>query len=440
MKKEEKNGSYQFDIETILNEHNLFLRAIPDPLIISDYDGNIYFANSQACEMFVYKQHDLIKKSINMLISERFLKKYQTYIDQQHTQKKTTYISLRLHAKHKGGYEFPVDICSKYLQTKDKIYLISTIRPFLSNPINENEEIQVVKNLIEFEWLLEAIPDAIIIINGQGNIIYSNQLAQKMFGYAAEELENKSVEYLIPQRFVKNHKKVRQAYLKKPITRPMGGSSVNLYAKHKDNHDIPVDISLSPLHHNNELLVIASIRDIIQKKILEEKLMHIAEHDDLTGLLNRNTFVITLLQSIEINKQNGTIAAVCFLDLDDFKYINDNYGHMIGDRLLVMVTSRLKECIRETDPIARIGGDEFAFVLNNIAKKEDIIPIIEKIIHVFREPFKIDEHILTITCCIGVALYPQDGENSLLEKADSAMYVAKNAGKDDYHFFEENTK
>jgi len=184
-------------------------------------------------------------------------------------------------------------------------------------------------------------------------------------------------------------------------------------------------------------IISGMIIDITERKQMEETIKHLAYHDVLTGLPNRLLFIDHLRLALSHASRNQHIAAVLYLDLDNFKEINDSLGHAAGDQLLKAVPRRLKTCLRESDTIARIGGDEYNILLPHANHDEDIVTIAGKIISTFQQPFMIDNHSLHISTSIGISLYPYDGADveTLLKNADSAMYIAKKRGRNNYQFY-----
>jgi diguanylate cyclase (GGDEF)-like protein/PAS domain S-box-containing protein len=180
-----------------------------------------------------------------------------------------------------------------------------------------------------------------------------------------------------------------------------------------------------------------ALLDITERKRAEEAMRFHALHDALTGLPNRMLFMDRLALELAEGRRNRKMLAVVFLDLDNFKNINDTHGHSTGDKLLMEVAGRLKTCIRETDTVARIGGDEFNMVLPDIGTAESAVPIANKIISLFEDPFVIEKKELPVTASIGITISPADGENAevLLKNADIAMYQAKGQGGNKYQFY-----
>jgi diguanylate cyclase (GGDEF)-like protein/PAS domain S-box-containing protein len=178
--------------------------------------------------------------------------------------------------------------------------------------------------------------------------------------------------------------------------------------------------------------------DISQLKAHEAELDRIAHYDPLTGTPNRRLLADRLEQAIARCARNGHSLAVCFLDLDGFKEVNDRYGHAAGDALLVGVTRNLQHILRADDTLARMGGDEFVLLLSNIATPEECSLILERVLQATGEPVTIDGHAITISASIGVSLYPTDhaDADALLRHADQAMYLAKEGGKNRFHLFD----
>lgn len=177
--------------------------------------------------------------------------------------------------------------------------------------------------------------------------------------------------------------------------------------------------------------------EIGERKRAEDGLNYLANHDPLTTLPNRVLFMDRLSQALQRVRYHRRLVAVLFLDLDNFKQVNDTLGHAIGDLLLKAVSKRFENCVREGDTVARLGGDEFTLILENIAHAEDVPKVTQKILEIFAAPFQIQGHELFITASIGISLFPQDGEDpeTLVKYADTAMYLAKEQGRNNFQHF-----
>lgn len=180
-----------------------------------------------------------------------------------------------------------------------------------------------------------------------------------------------------------------------------------------------------------------TVQDITETKHYQEQLEHQASHDSLTGLPNRTLFADRLNQAIHHAARNGYFAVVAFIDLDNFKYINDSLGHKAGDELLKTIANRLRICLRGEDTVARYGGDEFVLVLNNHYQVSSVVQVLERVLNEIQRPMVLERQELCVTCSIGLSLYPSDGADSLtlIQHADAAMYSAKEGGKNNFRFF-----
>jgi len=201
------------------------------------------------------------------------------------------------------------------------------------------------------------------------------------------------------------------------------------------NHDLASSLSSAKedlQSSNRELQMENSVRQETEKR-----LYHLANYDPLTGLANRHKFKEEIKNSLKTSKENGTQTALLFLDLDNFKIINDTLGHAMGDKLLIAASSRLKSLLKANSSISRLGGDEFVIILNEVADKNAISKLADNIIKLLEQPFSFDEHEMFIGTSIGISLYPDDADDkeTLLAHADSAMYEAKEKGKNNYQFF-----
>ncbi|HUX89995.1 MAG TPA: sensor domain-containing diguanylate cyclase [Gallionellaceae bacterium] len=188
------------------------------------------------------------------------------------------------------------------------------------------------------------------------------------------------------------------------------------------------------------LRVVGITRDITMQKKSEDTIWQLAHTDSLTGLPNRSLFYDRLGQCIAQAKRQKKSFALLFLDLDDFKLVNDKFGHDTGDVLLQKVAERLRQNIRNENTVARTGGDEFLLILNNIANADSASVVAEKIIQSLTTPFVIHGNTCLIGVSIGIAIFPENSDEmeKLVTQADCAMYKAKQSGKNSYHFFASN--
>lgn len=177
--------------------------------------------------------------------------------------------------------------------------------------------------------------------------------------------------------------------------------------------------------------------EIQKRREMEKELEHQAYHDALTKLPNRSLFIDRLDQAIKLANRSQTILAVLFLDLDNFKEINDSLGHDTGDQVLINIAQRLNANLREMDTIARLGGDEFTLIVSDFEDSQFINEVVQKLYNILQQPMSINGHEFYATSSIGISIYPDDGETSetLLKNADAAMYKAKESGRNSYEFY-----
>ena len=273
--------------------------------------------------------------------------------------------------------------------------------------------------------LVEYSDDAIIGTTLDGVITSWNKGAEKLYGYSAEKMVGQAISVLMPPE---RHNEASEILEKVKVAENVEPYETVRVAK--DGQRIHVSVTVSPVKDSAGNVVGGSAiaRDITDQKRTEESLRYQALHDLLTDLPNRQLFVDRLQQALKRTKRReGTRVAVLFLDVDDFKVINDSLGHELGDRLLVAVGERLRRSLRPEDTLARFGGDEFTILLEDMKTPKDVIRIIKRIVRKFETPFVLDERELFVTVSIGVALGTDDlkAPEDLLRDADIAMYRAK---------------
>ncbi|HEY0957111.1 MAG TPA: EAL domain-containing protein [Roseateles sp.] len=207
---------------------------------------------------------------------------------------------------------------------------------------------------------------------------------------------------------------------------------------HKDGTRIPVEFIVRTLERDGEKLRMTIVRDIRDRIESEARIQHLAHHDGLTGLLNRAAFMERMTGMLRRAERKGELLALLFIDLDNFKRVNDSLGHLEGDQVLTTVSERLIGALRGSDLVGRFGGDEFVVLLSDLESRADVVVVLEALLSVVEVPVKADGRSLSVTPSIGVAMFPDDGRqaNELIQHADTAMYRAKARGRATYQFFE----
>ncbi|NGP44691.1 EAL domain-containing protein [Bacillaceae bacterium SIJ1] len=283
-----------------------------------------------------------------------------------------------------------------------------------------------------YEAALMSSHDAVIITDEQGTIISWNHAAKDIFGYESHEVSGKPIHLILPDHSV-------------PAVSDSGGlkthfnssqPNLELEGKQKNGQLISVEMTVSSTVIGQRTIVTRIIRDISVRLRAQKKIQQLVYRDDLTNLPNRRLLHEQLDTHIRQATKNQTSLAVMFIDLDRFKNINDVFGHKVGDKLLIEVSHKIQSCLRPTDVLARLSGDEFVVVLIDSTEYSAGLTA-KQIIHILNEPIKIDSNDLYISASAGLSMFPGDGINSdhLLKAADLAMYRAKKNGKDNYEFF-----
>ena len=279
--------------------------------------------------------------------------------------------------------------------------------------------------------LINSSLDMIVATNLDSKIVGFNSAAQRTFGYSEAEVIGKPIDILYGKSSDLINVRKEIAKFEK-----FEGEIIN---KRKNGGKFYSFMSASPLLDSKGKVVgvMGISRDITERKQAEEKIEHMAYHDQLTGLPNRILLTDRINQVLARGRRQSNLAVILFLDLDRFKFINDSLGHDAGDKLLKAVAERLKKSTRKSDTLARHGGDEFTILIQDLSKIEYITNLIERVFTAFEAPFNLEGRKFFITISMGVSIYPNDGEDAeaLLKNADIAMYRAKEEGKNSYQLF-----
>ncbi len=284
--------------------------------------------------------------------------------------------------------------------------------------------------------IISTMSDSLFLVNSDGRIVSVNPAVSNLLGYEVKELIGKPMGIIFPEK--ENETSPFDGIFEK-VMKTSTISELETRFKTKDGEVIPVSLSSSVMRNEDgELQGIVCIgRDITERKRAEEMIKHMATHDPLTGLPNRVMFNDRFALASAQADRNQQKIALMFLDLDQFKDINDTLGHEAGDRLLKEVAERLSRLLRKSDTVVRMGGDEFVILLPGITCMEDVDRVAKKILGAFHKAFVFGDREFHITVSIGIAIYPDDGKDAgtLLKKADIAMYKAKKHGQNDYQYY-----
>ncbi len=285
-----------------------------------------------------------------------------------------------------------------------------------------------------FGKVFESALEGITITDSEGKIIAVNNAFSYITGYQPKEVLGENPRVLKSDR----HEPDFYSDMWEEIRRE-GKWEGEIWNRRKSGEAYPEWLSISSIqdddghtsHH------VAVFHDITEMKRKEEQIEHQAYHDALTGLPNRLLLQDRLGHAIKRAERASSLAAVLFIDLDNFKVINDSLGHAVGDQMLLEVADRFQDAVRTSDTVARLGGDEFVILMDEVSSEDDAIQLAQRLIHTMESPITIENRDLFTTPSIGIAIYPRDGEEAeeLIKNADIAMYRAKEQGRNQYNLF-----
>lgn len=291
-----------------------------------------------------------------------------------------------------------------------------------------------LESLRLFQKVFEGSEEGIMITDPNKVILLVNPAFSKVAGYPREELLGETPKKLSSG----HHNRSFYAAMWESIN-TFGHWHGEIWNRRKNGEIFPEWLAISTVNDlsGKTTHYIGIFSDISERKIAEEQIRYLSSHDALTGLPNRMLFKDRLENAIAFAARSHHKVAVLNLDLDQFKMLNDSLGHTAGDELLRCVTSQLKVCVRDTDTLCRPGGDEFFIALANMPDTDSISTMVDKILENISKPFVLEGRHLSLSCSIGIAVYPDDGANfeTLMKRADKAMYQAKDAGRNTYRYF-----
>jgi diguanylate cyclase (GGDEF)-like protein/PAS domain S-box-containing protein len=353
----------------------------------------------------------------------------KTYTDSIKT--KEPYEMVHRLQLNEGGIRYVSENCVTYYDDAENavrsvgIVQDITDRKLSEEALNDSEK--------KFYGLLENDPDGMLIVNEKGTIEIVNKQLEMLTGYTPEELIGEKVEVLIPERF-KDHELHRNEYMADPHLRYMG-EGIELFVQRRDGSEFPAEISLCPLDTKKGLNVSVSIRDVSERKKIDELVSYQANHDALTGLVNRQEFERRTERLLSTVKQDKGVHALCYLDLDQFKVVNDTFGHTAGDEMLRQVSSLLSKTIRHRDTLARLGGDEFGVLMEH-CPFDDAHKVTTSILTAINDfQFEWEGQLFRVSVSIGLVAISEKTASltKLLRDAETACYVAKDKGRNCIH-------
>jgi len=403
-----------------------------DAIVSFDCNGLIATYNPAAERIFGYAPEELTGRAVGMLVPEL------SALDTRAKKVLAPFIEGRREAlgRRKDGRILPIELSVSAMILGANPYYVA-----IAHDITERKAAEETLRL-QKEWLTtltDSLPDIVCFKDGEGRWLVANQFYLDLFrlsgvdyvGLNAEELGALTPLY---ERFmlatldtdVQAWQEGRPVCYEQIIPLPDGSEKI-------------FDMRKTPLFNSDgsrKGLVVVG-RDITERRQSAQRIEHLAHHDSLTGLPNRTLFLDRLRTALAMARRNGSEAALLLLDLNKFKDVNDTLGHAIGDKLLRATAKRIQHCVRETDTVARLGGDEFAILLGHVSSADGAGTVAESILRILTEPFGLDDHEVVTSACMGITLFPGDGEDAetLLKNADLALFRSKSEDMAHYHFY-----
>ncbi len=293
-------------------------------------------------------------------------------------------------------------------------------------------EAQLLRSEARFRLMVQNSSDVVAIVDEDSLITYVSPSIERMLGYTPPDILGRNVYELLSITEAERLRAIEVAEL--------SGTRVEVRVQGLDGRVHALEVGITDMRAQPEVDgIVLNIRDVTERKSLEDDLRHQALHDDLTGLANRALFADRVRAAVNSGSRGSELVAVLFVDLDDFKLINDSLGHVVGDQVLVAVADRIQQCLSLSDLAARLGGDEFAVLLTAVHAEAEIVEVADRIREAVGRPLKLADHEFRLTASVGIAI-DQNGDRSgedLLRSADLAMYQAKQDGKDRHEIFED---
>ncbi len=425
------NALDQTEAELMLSEKRFFSLYDANVIGIMDWDmyGNILDANDAILEMLGYKREEFAEGNINwkQLTPPEFNDKDKKALEELMANGVCTPYEKEF--IHKKGHRISIYLGAALLngETDKGICFV------MDQSLQKLNETQLKLSATVFN----ASSDGIIITDQNKHVVAVNNAYTKKTGRTEDEL----IGYIPPVLSAKNMTDDFYSKLSKGLNDSdhWQGEAIDHTAT---GATIPVQMSIDAVRdkHYSISHYVLNIIDITERKEAEMQLKKLAHYDYLTGLANRSLYHDRLNQALLRAKRNNNQCALLFLDLDKFKPINDEYGHEVGDEILQVVASRLKNLVRTHDTIARLGGDEFVIIIEELHQNSHAAELAKKVIDSLSQPCKVGDLELHIGCSIGISIYPADGQDAitLTRNADIAMYAAKGSGRNTYYFFHPN--
>lgn len=399
----------------------VFLSPIDD----NGVHGNFVDVNETTCRRLGYSREELLgfnARSINPRANEEKIRAFGRQILMNKI--------ARFEAIHQArdGTHIPVGVTAKLVEIAGKKYVLSLVADRREQKALQNE-------VARFGYLVEHMSDEIYVFtNSDYRLLMINDSALDNLGYTREETANLH----FPEIICGLEEGGLQEYLTPLFDGRQRSARFQTEACRKDGSVYPVEVNIQLSHNEVPPVCLANVQDISERLKAEERINWLASHDSMTGLANRSLFLDRLKMAMEQARRQDHLIAVVYLDIDNFKFVNDTLGHQAGDEMIMEMGRRLQKCVRRSDSVARMGGDEFTMLLTNLRNVADVSLVLEKITRQLEKEMVISGQEFSLGASMGVTLFPFDDADELsdiLKQADAAMYHAKITGKHRYSFY-----
>ncbi len=404
-----------------------FFDHAPDILLTVREDGTIREINLSVVDLLGYSREELIGSPVWRLLHRDDLKRVRRVLADIF-QRETPYSEIECRKIHKNGKPRWMRTRIRYLRSEpgEEPLLNIVARDFTERWRTESA---LRDSEVQLRRLLESIGAAIVALDLDGCCTFANPSAADLLGYREpSQMIGSSMNQHLPVKGAGFRRGENRGRIYEPLDSGCGVCLDDGCFLRAGGESFPVEYRSYPIFHDNRIVGLSvTFFDISERLSMQQRLVYLAEHDHLTGLPNRTLFLDRLKAGVARAKRKESMLALLYIDLDRFKPVNDRYGHYAGVRLLQSVTKRFRLAVREMDTVARIGGDEFAIILEDISEAEDATMVARKLSDLVAPPFYLESgEKLSIGMSVGYALYPNHGDcETLLRHADSAMYQAK---------------
>jgi len=399
--------------------------AVPTPIYYKDWEGRYIGCNTAMADFIEMPKEDIIGKKATELYESVLAETVSRLDDNLYPQGGHSLEELSFNRS--DGTRHILLHKARFQESGGAMGLVGAVVDITDRKLYENE-------LRLAQTVFETTSEAIVVTDAHNRIQAVNPSFTHVTGYTEDEVIGQDPGFLSSGRQDKAF--YHKMWLQLSQTGHWHGEIWN----RRKNGDLYAEwLSISAVYNDsNEITQYVAVFSDITKRIKAEELIrHQANYDALTNLPNRNLFLDRLSRSMMRAKRHKTQVALMFLDLDRFKSVNDTLGHNVGDLLLQEAAVRISTCVRETDTVSRLGGDEFTVIIPDLHQVNDIERIANKILYQLSQPFSLAGHEIFVSGSVGVTVFPDDGEDLeiLLRNADTAMYRAKEAGRNDFRFF-----